>query len=136
MEKREGNVYIGSTGAKIIGALFLTFNMLIAYIYVSDQVYRDQQEKEFNQKLKVFDVQLKVMTDVLRLADPEIDEKIFRELYREKEKGYRGGYQINQNYEQDNNIHKQENKSTAECSLQPDFNSGNTSEVWQLCPGV
>lgn len=134
MEKKDGNIYIGATGAKIIAAVFALLVGMVGYIYVGDQIYQQQQSEKFDQKLKVFDIQLKVMTDVLRIADPLIDEKIFRELYREKEKNYRG-IQINQNYDKDSNGNKQKDGATHYATLQRNKHSGNSPQVWEFCSG-
>ena len=88
------NIEINTMAAKIIGALLTLLITIVGYVYVQDRVEQKRYDEKLERRLDVIDTHLDVMTDCLKVIDPDIDEKIFKKLYQRKGASYRG---INQN---------------------------------------
>ena len=88
------NIEISTAAAQIIGALLAILITIVAYVYVQDKIEQKRYDEKLEQRLDVIDLHLDVMTDCLKIVDPDIEEKIFKKLYERKGASYRG---INQN---------------------------------------
>ena len=88
------NIEISTAAAQIIGGLLAILITIVAYVYVQDKVEQKRYDEKLEQRLDVIDLHLDVMTDCLKIDDPNIEQKIFKKLYERKGASYRG---INQN---------------------------------------